>query len=351
MDASTEQAIDWLIRLDSGPSDGHASAQDRQAFDRWLQQSPRNAAAWAAVQRRLSGTVDPALAQLRQHGGGTGTVGLHALMAPVPTAARRRGVLRGGLAALLLGSATGWLVDRHTPLATLTADLRTRTAERAHHALPDGSELTLDARSAVDVAYTPQQRLLRLRQGALLVQVVREVAGPGGSGPQTLRPFVVQSAQGSVQALGTRFMVRQAEGRTLVHVQQHSVRLTTTSGLQRTLEQGRSAWMQEDQIMPLDHERAAPAAWVDGVIDVRDQPLGEVIEALRPYHGGVIRVSPEAARLRIFGVFPLAQPEQVLQDLVDTHPVQVRRWGSWLTVIEARQQNGHKGPWGPSGPG
>jgi transmembrane sensor len=169
---------------------------------------------------------------------------------------------------------------------------------------------------------------VRLRAGALLASVAP--AGPG-------RPFVVESAQGTVQALGTRFMVRQQEdGHTLVHVLAHSVRIGTRHGQEHTLQAGESARFSTNAIVRQAAVQA-PAAWVDGLLDVRDQPLSEVIDALRPYLPGPIRVSPEAARLRIFGVFPLDRPEQVLQDLVDTHPVSVRHWGSWLTLVDVRQ--------------
>lgn len=329
MDAATDQAIDWLVRLDSG----HASDDDRRAFAHWLRQSPGHAQAWAMVQQRLSAGVEPALVQLRRQGGGTASLGLQALVAPIPKAARRRGLLRGGLAALLASTATAWLVHRQTPLTTLAADLRTGTGQRSHHRLPDGSEIELDARSAADIAYSDTRRLVRLREGALLAQVAASAPG------QPLRPFVVQSAQGTAQALGTRFMVRQAEGSTLVHVLEHSVLLTSLNGRQHQLQEGRSAWIDADGIRTQDTAHLAPAAWADGVIDVRDQPLGEVIDALRPYQAGIIRISPEAARLRIFGVFQLARPDQVLQDLVDTHPVSVRRWGDWLTVIDVRDRS------------
>ncbi|PJO36222.1 hypothetical protein CTI10_023580 [Delftia acidovorans] len=117
MDAATDQAIDWLVRLDSG----HASDDDRRAFAHWLRESPGHAQAWAMVQQRLSAGVEPALVQLRRQGGGTAALGLQALVAPIPKAARRRGLLRGGLAALLASTATAWLVHRQTPLTTQAA--------------------------------------------------------------------------------------------------------------------------------------------------------------------------------------------------------------------------------------
>lgn len=46
MDRNTEQAIDWLITLDSG----RVSETERQAFELWLHQSPLHAQAWALLQ-------------------------------------------------------------------------------------------------------------------------------------------------------------------------------------------------------------------------------------------------------------------------------------------------------------
>lgn len=319
-----EQAIDWLVRLDSD----RATAQDQQRFAQWLAASGAHAKAWEHLQARVHGPgVQPAIAQLRA-GGPAAQAGVQALAVPAPTAARRR-ALQGGLAALLLSVGAGWLLHRQTPLGTLSADLRTGTGERGRHALPDGSTLTLDARSAVDILFSDTQRLLRLRAGAVIVAVA-PWQGPG------LRPFVVQSAQGSVQALGTRYMVRQEDERTLVHVMEHSVRITTRSGHQYTLEEGATAYFSASEVTPVDAALMAPAAWEDGVIQVRDQSLGVVIDALRPYHPGLIRVSAAAARLRVFGRFSLDRPERVLQDLVDTQPITVVRWSDWLTLIDVR---------------
>lgn len=328
MDAATEQAIDWLVRLDSG----HAGDADRLAFERWLQAHETHRQAWGTVQARLGASVDTALAQLCE-GGPAASAGRQALLAPVPTAARRRRVLRGGLAAVLATTAVGWLANRQTPLTTLAADLRTGTGQRLHHRLPDGSELTLDARSAVDIAYDGTRRLVRLHAGALVASVALQ-----GSG----RPFVVQTTHGTVQALGTRFMVRQADGEeggySLVHVMEHSVRIANLAGQTQVLQAGASARFSDGAIAPLDAGKA-PDAWAQGLIDVRDQPLAEVIDALRPYTAALIRVSPEAARVRVFGVFALNAPERVLQDLADTHPITVRRWGPWLTLVDVRKMN------------
>ena len=273
------------MRLDSGD----ASTQDRQAFDDWLRESPLHAQAWAALQRRLSSTVDTALVQLRQHG--NSPLGRQALVAPIPSAARRRSLLGGGLASLVAAVTAGWWVHRETPLSTLAADLRTGTGERMQHLLPDGSEITLDARSAVDIDYSPSQRLVRLRQGAVMVNVAAHLSH---------RPFVVQSEEGTVMALGTRFMVRQQDGRSLVHVSEHSVRLTTRDGQHTTsqLEEGRSAWLEADRITPIDTELVV-SAWIDRIEDRKIFVRGEI------RHGSTVCAEADALFLRL-------RPEQGL---------------------------------------
>jgi transmembrane sensor len=326
LDAVTEQAIDWLVRLDSG----HGSERDRQAFAHWLAAAPANAAAWATLQQRLNQRIAPASTHLQS--GGHAPTGVRALSTPPPDHRARRRALLGGATAALLGAAGGsalW-ADRRAPLMAWSADLRTATGERRRFVLDDGSDLLLNARSAADLRFSPTQRLVRLRAGALIVQVAADAR----------RPFVVQSAEGSVRALGTRFMVRQDEGRTLVSVLEHSVRLAPrhedghTAGID--LAEGRSAWLRAGSVEPLSSTRIDPSGWSAGVLEVHDQPLADVLEALRPYTPAMLRASPEAARVGVYGVYPLDRPMEVLQALVDTLPLRVRRWGDWVVYVDVR---------------
>ena len=58
-------------------------------------------------------------------------------------------------------------------------------------------------------------------------------------------------------------------------------------------------------------------------------------DRLRAYQPGVIRLSPQAAALRVFGVFPLDAPDAALRALGETLPIRVRRYGPWLTLVDA----------------
>lgn len=64
-----------------------------------------------------------------------------------------------------------------------------------------------------------------------------------------------------------------------------------------------------------------------------EAPLGSVVERLRPYFPGVIRVTDEAASLPVTGVFPLDQPLRALDALVHTLPLKISRYAGYLVLI------------------
>lgn len=317
---ATQAAVDWMLRLSSGL----ASPKDHEACAAWRAASPAHETAWQAV----AGLLEAPVARLRdadaQHPGSLGAARRVLDETAVPSLSRRR-LLQGGLGLLLAGSgATAWL-SREMPLRALVADLHTGTAERRDLALADGSHLHLNARSVVDVAFSATERRLRLHQGELVVQVA----------PDAERPFIVQTGEGTVRALGTRFLVKQEEGRTFVLVLEHSVRVETCGGDSRVIEAGGAAHFTADRLESrADRSLLARAAWVDGVLDIRNQSLGEVVELLRPWYRGFIRVAPEAAGIPVFGVFPLDNIPHALRALADSLPIRLHDYGNWLLVIE-----------------
>lgn len=312
-DPPLNAAIDWMVLLRSG----EATADDRARHRRWHDADPRHAQAWA----RVSGAVERSVSPLRSLADAPAVAARGALMRP----ARRR-VLGTGLAAvgtLLVG---GWLVQRQWPVGELLADVRTGVGERRRLVLDDGSALLLNACSAVDLRFDGTRRLVQLHAGELNVQVAPD---PG-------RPFLVRSAQGEVQALGTRFVVRQEEDCTFAAVLEHSVRLRTAAGDERVLQHGQAARFDAAQVRPTEAVDSGVADWQRGLLSVNDRLLAEVVEALRAYRHGFIRVSPKAAQLRVLGAFPLDEPDRALDSLAQTLPLRVTRYGDWLVTIDLR---------------
>lgn len=322
-------AVDWQVRLTSGS----AGAHEHEDFARWLAADARHQAAWQRVQGVLAEPVGQ-IHRVDQRNPGQLPAVHRSLAASAQPASRQRRDIVGGSALMLLASVgAGYLAHRSQPLEELLADLQTGTAETRHSLLPDGSGLDLNARSAADLRFDHGQRLVRLRAGELLVQVARDAVADPSSGLPA-RPFVVQTRHGTAQAMGTRYLVRQEADRSLVVVLEHSVAVQTGDGVQRLLREGQAAWMDGRRVEMVEQRMAHHASWTEGVLDVRDEPLGDVVAALGAWRRGLVRISPAAARLRVFGVFRLRDTEQALQALVDTQPITVTRYGPMLTLID-----------------
>lgn len=300
-------AIEWLALHRSGSM----SDADRQRFQQWLSLSPDHSLAWQQLEQRLDMAFADVPALARQVLGSE--------------AGSRRRLLRGALAVAGMG-AGGWWLQRLGLLPFAGSDLYTGLAERKAFTLKDGSRVVLNAQSRVDLAFAERSRTLILREGALSIQVAAD--------PQ--RPLIVVTAFGEVRALGTRFAVTLHERAADVWVQESRVQLQALSGARLELGSGEGAVLSGSGIRALDPVRAGEGRWDDGYLEVHDQPLGTVIDALRPYRRGVLRISPDAAALRVSGVFPVDDSGQVLRTLQETLPVRVEQRFAWWTQVSRR---------------
>ncbi len=301
------EAIEWLALQRSGAM----LDSDRQRFQHWLGLSAENQLAWQRLQQRLGQAFADVPAQSH-----------HVLSART---SGRRQLLRGALAVTGVGVG-GWWLQRIGALPWVGSDLQTGFAERRPFALEDGSQLVLNAQSRVDIAFGAQQRTLTLREGALSIQVAAD----------SQRPLVVVTPFGEAQALGTRFTVLLREHSADVWVQESRVKVRAANGASVQLSSGQGARLSPGGIQLLEARHAGEGTWEDGFLEVHDQALGSIIEALRPYRRGIIRISPEAAELRVSGVFPLDDSTQALRSLEETLPLRVEQRFGWWTQITLR---------------
>jgi transmembrane sensor len=315
---AVKAAIEWLVFLDSG----RANATDQHRFSSWLAADNDHRRAWETVagavrtpfaqladaQRQLPGSLQATTQVLRSSG----------------ISQERRRLLRGGVTlALLAGLPTVLTLQRRMPLEGLFSDVYSGTAERKQVQLADGSLLTLNARSTANVQFSRDKRLVALLQGELSIQAVSD----------TQRPFEVVTAQGRISTLASRFVVRQLPGQTLVSVQENSVQVFSLGGQHGQLNAGQTLLFSNAQLFSATASRSRDDAWLEGRLDVDDESLGAVVDALRPYRYGLLRVSPAAASLRVFGVFPLDDSDRTLQSLAQVLPITVKQYGP-VTLID-----------------
>ena len=321
LDYATEAAIDWLVLMRSGA----ATATERRELEEWLARSPDHQRAWLGLAGRVDAAFAPAREVNQRHPGQADALA-SALVGSAAWSRRRRRLLQGALAVGGMGVATGLLIDRQIPLGDLLSDWQTGTGERRDIELADGSRLLLNARSAADSAMTDAHRGLRLRRGEVIVDAV---AGA--------RSFVLAGAHGSLWVEArqpARILLRQEEERSLAVAWRNPITLASVGGRNRLLQPGEAAWFGPGGIAPAPDMATTAAAWQRGQLEVHDRPLGEVVAALRPYRLGFIRISREAARLRVYGSYPLDDTDQALRVIGETLPLVVHRHsGGWLVRI------------------
>lgn len=311
------QAAQWFLLLQGGD----ASERDHARWRQWHEADPLHAQAWQRAQR-----VGQKFAIVPRDLAGP------ALQRP-GRGERRRAVK--ALALLLMAAPAGWLVWQQTPARDWLADARTARGERRSLVLADGSRVDLDTASAIDLRFDGEQRLLQLRAGAIHVRTAAD--------PQPRhRPFIVATAEGRMQALGTRFTVRQGPGHTQVAVFEGAVRVQPAQAARDgsgalVLLAGQQAVFSPTEVQAVQPVAAHADAWVNGVLQVREMRLQDFAQALGRYRTGLLRCDPAVADLRISGAFQLDDTDAVLQSLPQALPVQVLwRTRYWVTLQAAQ---------------
>jgi transmembrane sensor len=161
-----DAAIDWALRH----ARGDMSFADIEAFAAWLGESDAHGVAFddamAAWQMLETPRLEPEILPFR----------CEALKALQSAQRRRwsgfpawRAAAAAGLVLALAGGLYGWMAPRH---------YETGIGERRVVALSDGSRLTLDAQTSVDVDYSSHARRLTLDNGRATFTVAKDPLRP-----------------------------------------------------------------------------------------------------------------------------------------------------------------------------
>ncbi|HMN43775.1 MAG TPA: FecR domain-containing protein [Povalibacter sp.] len=302
--AVLEAAADWHVKLRF--DEVSQRAQVESALATWLAENEQHRLAWSLVQRmeqRLGllpqGTSQSVLTESHERR-------LH-----------RRTVLKS-LLLLAGGAGVGWSAYEQMPWRSWVAGHRSAVGERRHLALADGSGIDLNTATALDVHYDARQRLLRLHEGEILVQTaVDEISDPP-------RPFIVDTPQGRVRALGTRFSVRVDKGVSRVAVFEHAVVVSTrTSGGTVRLDAGEAVTFTRTSIASKQAADSVEVAWTRGMLVAVDQRLDDFLNELSRYRRDRIGCDPAVAGLHVTGTYRIDDTDHVLQSLTLSHPVRI----------------------------
>lgn len=213
-----EAAADWLYRREQG-----LDAQGQDAYLQWLRDDPSHGRAIARLER--SWRALDALKEWRPHDSAVPNPDLLSRpprgLATVRRRWRQVGVWTALAACLALACVLAWQGGAGWGIAAeatqrVAAKPQVIRHEPEQRQLPDGTRLTLQPGSQVEVAFSPTQRRVRLTGGEAHFEVAKNPDWPF---------FVETSAGLTVRAVGTAFNVRLAEAEVAVVVTEGKVRL------------------------------------------------------------------------------------------------------------------------------
>ena len=294
-------ALSWLSVLHNQPT-----VADQARFSRWLHAHPAHAEAYAQAQVLWELSEEPAATLASEDAAALDAL-LRKMDAPTPHKLPRWGAALAMAACLLLmvSIGLGWSPQRWAE--DLSADYVSAPGQVRAVTLADGSQVTLDADSAIAVHYDAGERHVELRRGAAFFQVTH-----------TGEPFVVDGGRGETRVLGTQFEVRLQPAGAQVTVLSGRVGVRAVGDApQQILTAGQRVSYDRERTgnpQPVDSE--SQLAWRQGWLNYTRTPLADVISDLNRYYPGrIILLNDQLAAKTISGSFSSRDPQAVLAAL------------------------------------
>jgi transmembrane sensor len=208
--------------------------------------------------------------------------------------------------------------------------------EVRHVSLTDGSAISLNTNTELQVTFSEQERFVRLVRGEAFFDVAHDAA----------RPFVIDTGEQRIRVLGTQFNVRMREdeailqiavvqGRVSVQAQREGLLTASVeienedSANENLLNAGDiGAFGSESKIVSQNdiHYVSATQSWRHGVFRFENESLEQVVNELNRYRNRKIHIlDAEVNILRISGVFHLKNGENILLALESSLPIRIER--------------------------
>lgn len=333
-----EQAAEWCWRI----ADGALCEDDQRVFDAWLHADPGNRQAFDEMIAVWQGT--DAIAEM------PGFLSLRAKALTTMEQARDEPPSRhwlkwrAGLAAaaamliMVLGSV--WL------LTSGPQTYETGIGERRMVRLDDGSRVSLDASSAVTVAYSRDRRALMLERGRAKFDVAKD----------PLRPFSVTAGEKTIVATGTAFSVELLHNQVRVVLYEGHVEVLAPPAPGKRPAPVRIARsnVAADHVLapgtelvtkftsavavvaPADVERSL--SWEAGRLSFSDEPLSSAVERVNRYSDVPIVIGDAAAGKHLInGVFDAGDTRSFVSGVASLYPIRVRREGGQIVLASSSE--------------
>lgn len=307
-------AVEWLIELQAADADESVHT----AFQQWRAAHPDHELAWQhieAVNTRFNGLASP-----------LGSAVAKAVLTP-RRSPKRRQVIKTLVALLFVGSG-GWWAEEQIPWRAWAADERTGIGQRRNITLVDGSHIALNTDTAINLRFTDNERRLQLVRGEILVTT-------SGDNALVVRPFIVETVQGELYPLGTRFAIHQQVALNRLSVFEGAVEIRPHQdiGHRYVAHAGEQVDFTDQGIQGTRPADDTSTAWRNGMIVASSMRLADFLAELDRYRPGQLNCDPAVADLRVSGTYPLTNPEDILDALQTTLPVKIQYFTRYWVMV------------------
>lgn len=321
---SYSEAIDWFLQL----KDQADNAQLLQAFEDWLKKDPMHEVCYLDVLALWDDLdeVDP-LASVDITTTSLGTAGQ---VETLPEEPAKREASPGARWAVPMAalSLCFLLITVMLPphYFGFGADYSTSTGEQELILLEDGSQVRLNAQSAIRVVMSADTRLIELLYGEAYFDVAKD------SG----RPFQVSAKQTKIEALGTQFNVDiGADLSIATQLVEGKVKAIMPNQEPIIMQVGQKLYWQEGQTAYLDKRLYTGApGWIKGILRFDGQTLDTVVNQLNRHYGPRLQiVDPRLASIPVNGTMPLNNLDLALQLLEQSLEIRHVRFGGAVIAL------------------
>jgi transmembrane sensor len=312
-----DEAAEWFVEID----DDSVSPEVRRRFDEWLRRSPEHVRAflellpvWEGV-ASTSSAADPDAQRLIQQflDARHTVVPLHTVSDSQAAAAprlqrnsRTHPVGRWAVAAAASLAACGliaWLAIDRDIYTTGVGEQRSLT-------LDDGSQLAMNARSRVRINFTQTERDVTLLEGQALFRVAKD------SG----RPFIVNSGNTHVRAVGTQFDVYRKDSGTVITVVEGRVSVKGADrqipAIELAAGEQVTVRLAPAPLRPVSANVSAAIGWTQQRLTFQKTALADVADEFNRYNKHQLHVEGEPLRRYVVsGTFSSTDPASLLRFL------------------------------------
>ncbi|GAB2693868.1 FecR domain-containing protein [Aliiglaciecola sp. 3_MG-2023] len=209
----------------------------------------------------------------------------------------------------------------------LPSTYRTAIGEISSVGLPDGSTISLNTNTQINVEFNDNYRELWLQTGEAFFDIAKDPS----------RPFLIHTGTKTVRVVGTKFNIKLSQSGFDIAVAEGIVAVeeSAKSGSNQQVEKSEGVFLEAGAIASFNNSNAIIAkknevtvekaqSWRTGYLRFDDERLEKVIASFNRYRTKKIEIDDKLAHLRISGVFKLSDGDAILTALEATLPIEAQ---------------------------